>query len=61
VASVKLARAVYDKVPYMSKVLEDKFNQRLIALIADNGYNLGTSFDWNTVADLKAESLPAPA
>ncbi len=51
--SVKLARIVYDKVPYLSKVLEDKFNQRLIALIADNGYNLGTTFDWNTVADLK--------
>jgi len=55
VVSVKLARAVYDKVPYMSKVLEDKFNQRLLGLIADNGYNLGTSFDWNTVADLKGK------
>jgi len=57
VMSVKLVRAVYDKVPYMSKVLEDKFNQRLIALIADNGYNLGTNFDWNTVADLKGKKL----
>ncbi len=57
VMSVKLVRAVYDKVPYMSKVLEDKFNQRLIALIADNGYNLGTTFDWNTVADLKGRKL----
>jgi C4-dicarboxylate-binding protein DctP len=57
VMSVKLVRAVYDKVPYMSKVLEDKFNQRLIALIADNGYNLGTNFDWNTVADLKGRKL----
>ena len=57
VMSVKIARAVYDKVPYMSKVLEDKFNQRLIALIADNGYNLGTTFEWNTVADLKGRKL----
>jgi TRAP-type C4-dicarboxylate transport system substrate-binding protein len=57
VVSVKLARAVYDKVPYMSKVFEDKFNQRLIALIADNGYNLGTSFEWKTVADLKGRKL----
>ena len=57
VKSVKLARAVYDKVPYMSKVFEDKFNQRLIALIADNGYNLGTSFEWNKVADLKGRKL----
>jgi TRAP-type C4-dicarboxylate transport system substrate-binding protein len=57
VMSVKIARAVYDKVPYMSKVLEDKFNQQLIALIADNGYNLGTSFEWNKVADLKGRKL----
>lgn len=55
--SVKLARAVYDKVPYMSKVFEDKYKQKLLALIADNGYNLGTSFDWNTVADLKGRKL----
>jgi TRAP-type C4-dicarboxylate transport system substrate-binding protein len=57
VMSVKLARAVYDKVPYLSKVLEDKFNQTLVALIADNGYNLGTTFDWNTVADLKGKKI----
>jgi C4-dicarboxylate-binding protein DctP len=56
-SSVKLARAVYDKVPYMSRVFEDKFRQKLLALIADNGYNLGTSFDWNTVADLKGRKL----
>ena len=57
VVSVKLARSIYDKVPYMSKVFEDKFNQRLIALIADNGYNLGTSFEWSKVADLKGRKL----
>jgi C4-dicarboxylate-binding protein DctP len=57
VKSVTLARRVYDKVPYMSKVFEDKFNQRLIALIADNGYNLGTNFEWNKVADLKGRKL----
>ena len=55
--SVKLARAVYDKVPYMSKVFEDKFNQHLIALIADNGYNLGTNFEWSKVSDLKGKKL----
>jgi TRAP-type C4-dicarboxylate transport system substrate-binding protein len=55
--SVKLARAVYDKVPYLSEVFEKKFNQKLIALIADNGYNLGTSFDWSGVADLKGRKL----
>ena len=55
--SLKVARAVYDKVPYMSKVFEDKFKQKLIALIADNGYNLGTNFDWNSVADLKGQKV----
>jgi TRAP-type C4-dicarboxylate transport system substrate-binding protein len=55
--SVKLARAVYDKVPYMSEVFEKKFNQKLIGLIADNGYNLGTNFEWNKVADLKGQKI----
>lgn len=57
VVSLKVARAVYDKVPYMSKVLEDKYKQKLIALIADNGYNLGTNFEWNTVADIKGQKI----
>jgi len=57
VRSVKLARAVYDKVPYMSKTFEDKYRQKLIGLIADNGYNLGTNFEWNKVADLKGQKL----
>ncbi len=55
--SVKLARAVYDKVPELSKVFEDKFGQTLIALIADNGYNLTTTFEWNKVSDLKGQKL----
>lgn len=57
VKSVTLVRRVFDKVPYMSKVLEDKFNQKLLALIADNGYNLGTNFEWNKVADLKGKKI----
>jgi TRAP-type C4-dicarboxylate transport system substrate-binding protein len=48
---------VYDKVPYMSKVFEDKFRQKLIALIADNGYNLGTNFEWNSVSDIKGQKI----
>jgi C4-dicarboxylate-binding protein DctP len=55
--SVKLARSIYDQVPYMTKVFEDKFSQKHLALIADNGYNLTTTFDWNTVADLKGRKL----
>ena len=55
--SVKIARSVYDKVPYLSKVFEDKYNQRLLSLIADNGYNLGTTFEWNNVSELKGKKL----
>ena len=55
--SVKLARSVYDKVPYLSKVFEDKFSQKLLALMADNGYNLGTTFEWNSVSELKGKKL----
>jgi TRAP-type C4-dicarboxylate transport system substrate-binding protein len=57
VTSVTLARNVYNKVPYMSKVFEDKYNQMLLGLIADNGYNLGTNFEWKSVADLKGRKL----
>lgn len=55
--SVKLARNVYNKVPYMSQVFEDKFNQKLLGLISDNGYNLGTTFEWKTISDLKGKKL----
>ncbi|MEP9377524.1 C4-dicarboxylate TRAP transporter substrate-binding protein [Aquabacter sp. CN5-332] len=57
VTSVQVAREVYDKVPYMTEVFEKKFNQKLIALISDNGYNLTTTFDWSSVADLKGRKL----
>ncbi len=55
--SVKLTRAVYDKVPELGRTFDDKFGQTLIALIADNGYNLTTTFEWNSVADLKGRKL----
>jgi TRAP-type C4-dicarboxylate transport system substrate-binding protein len=55
--SVKLARTVYDKVPYLSKVFEDKFNQKLIALISDNGYNIGTTFEWSNFSELKGRKI----
>ncbi|HET9903784.1 MAG TPA: C4-dicarboxylate TRAP transporter substrate-binding protein [Xanthobacteraceae bacterium] len=55
--SLKVARAVYDSVPYMSKVFEDKHKQKLLALIADNGYNLGTTFEWNSIGELKGRKI----
>jgi C4-dicarboxylate-binding protein DctP len=55
--SVQLARAVYDRVPFMSEVFETDYNQRLLALIADNGYNLTTNFEWDSVEDLEGVRL----
>lgn len=51
--SLKIAQDVYKQVPYLTEVFEKKYNQKLLARIADGGYNLGTSFDWNKVSDLK--------
>ena len=51
--SLQIAQDVYREVPYLTEVFEEEFNQKLLARIADAGYNLGTSFDWNTVEDLQ--------
>jgi TRAP-type C4-dicarboxylate transport system substrate-binding protein len=55
--SVKIAREVYEKVPYMTKVFEEKFAQKLIALSADSGYNLATSFEWDKISDLSGRKI----
>lgn len=55
--SVKVARTVYDKVPYMSQVFEKKYHQKLLALIADEGYNIGTNFAWSKVSELKGRKI----
>lgn len=57
VQSLKVAQAVYDKVPYMTKVFEDKYRQKFLALMTDNNYNLGTSFEWNDISELKGKKL----
>lgn len=55
--SLKVAQDVYKAVPLLTEVFEKKYNQILLARIADGGYNLGTSFDWNKVSDLKGVKL----
>lgn len=55
--SLKAAQEVYAEVPYLSDVFEDKFNQILLSRIADGGYNLGTSFEWNDLADLQGQKI----
>jgi C4-dicarboxylate-binding protein DctP len=53
VQSIKIGRTVYDGVPFLKQVLEDRFRQKLIGLITFNGYNLATTMEWNNVSDLK--------
>lgn len=55
--SLKVAQEVYAEVPYLSDVFEDKFNQVLLARIADGGYNLGTSFPWDDLSDLEGQKI----
>ncbi len=52
-----ISRAVYDKIPFMSKVFEDKFGQKHLTIFADNGYNILTNFDWNKLSDLKGKKI----
>ena len=55
--SLAVAQDVYSEVPYLTDVFEDKFNQVLLARIADGGYNLGTSFPWENLEDLKDQKI----
>lgn len=55
--SLKVAQEVYAEVPYLTDVFSDKFNQKLLSRIADGGYNLGTSFAWDDLSDLKDQKI----
>lgn len=57
VQSLKVAQDVYAEVPYLTDVFDDKFNQILLSRIADGGYNLGTSFPWDDLSDLKDQKI----
>lgn len=57
VTSLKIANEVYAEVPYLTDVFPEKFNQILLSQIADGGYNLGTSFAWDDLADLQGQKI----
>jgi TRAP-type C4-dicarboxylate transport system substrate-binding protein len=56
VKSVAIAASVYKQFPSLEKRFQ-KFKQTMLARIGDGGYNLGTNFDWNKVADLKGHKI----
>ena len=55
--SLKIAQDVYREVPYLTEVFEEEFNQKLLSRISDAGYNLGTSFEWNSIEDLQGVKI----
>ncbi|MBT4203531.1 hypothetical protein OAI04_02950 [Hyphomicrobiales bacterium] len=57
IKSLRIAQSVYSQEPYLTDVFEDKFNQKLLARITDQGYNLGTTFDWNDLSELENEKI----
>ncbi|WP_305988365.1 C4-dicarboxylate TRAP transporter substrate-binding protein [Roseibium sp. MMSF_3544] len=57
VQSLQIAQDVYAEVPYLTDVFPQKFNQVLLSRIADGGYNLGTSFAWENLSDLKDQKI----
>lgn len=55
--SLQIAQDVYGEVPFLTNVFEDRFNQKLLARIADAGYNLGTTFDWSRLQELEGVKI----
>jgi|TARA_Y100000031_G_scaffold93011_1_gene102079 TRAP-type C4-dicarboxylate transport system substrate-binding protein len=56
VQSVAIAADVYGQFPRLAKRFQ-RFNQTLLAIIGDGGYNLGTQFAWKKVSDLKGRKI----
>lgn len=59
VTAAKAARQVYDTVPELKKILEDKYNQVFVGVGAVGNYNLVTTFPWDKVEQLKGKKIAA--
>jgi TRAP-type C4-dicarboxylate transport system substrate-binding protein len=57
--AIKAMRAVYDEVPYMSEMLEEQFNQKVLGLWTTGSYHLVTTFQWSKFEDLAGRTLTA--
>jgi TRAP-type C4-dicarboxylate transport system substrate-binding protein len=56
VQSVGAAAEIYEKYPLLAEQFQ-KYDQTLLAIIGDGGYNLGTNFPWKTLDDLKGRKI----
>lgn len=57
--AIKIFRRIVDEFPAIQQDLEKRYNQKLIGLSGFNNYGLLTSFDWNSLADLKGRKILA--
>ena len=59
VVAAKAARHVYDTVPELKKILEDKYGQVFLGVGSVGNYNLVTTFAWDKVEQLKGRKIAA--
>lgn len=59
VVAAKAARQVYDTVPELKSILENKYNQIFLAVGSVGNYNLVTTFAWDKVEQLKGKKIAA--
>ena len=55
--SVKTARSVYDKNPWLERQLTEHYNQSLLALNGWDNYHLGTVNPWEDIDDLRGVKI----
>jgi TRAP-type C4-dicarboxylate transport system substrate-binding protein len=55
----KAARQVYDRVPELKQILENKYNQVFVGVGSVGNYGLVTTFAWDKVEQLKGKKIAA--
>jgi TRAP-type C4-dicarboxylate transport system substrate-binding protein len=59
VVAARAARKVYDTVPDLKKILENKYNQVFLGIGSVGNYNMLTTFAWDKVEQLKSKKVAA--
>lgn len=59
VTAVRATRKVYDEFPQLAETFEKKHGQKLLAISGYDDYNLGTTFAWESLSDLKGRKIGA--
>lgn len=59
IPALKAARKTYDEFPQLTRVFEQRYQQKLLALSGYDNYQLGTTFHWDKLTDLKGRKIGA--